>query len=125
MKNLVAIIAFCFSVGLSISTNAQDGNIESQIEIPNDAIDQVCEIVRKRSKSTSTETDAGKIVSFDDKTVVLVDATRTVRVEKSVPVLGGIPYIGRMFRNIGIGVEKISGELTINRSEIRSIKFEK
>ena len=125
MKHLVATIVLCFAVGLSIPMHAQDGKVVSQIEIPNDAIDQVCEIVLKSSKSASTETDAGKILRFDNSKVVLVDATRTVRVEKSVPILGAIPYLGRMFRNTGIGVEKLPGELTINRSEIRSIKFEK
>jgi hypothetical protein len=125
MKHLVTIIVLCFAVGQSIPSHAQDGKVASQIEIPTDAIDQVCKIVLKSSKSASTETDAGKILRFDDSKVVLVDATRTVRVDKSVPFLGAIPYLSRMFRNIGIGVEKLPGELTINRSEIRSIKFEK
>ncbi len=125
MKHFVAIIVLCFSVGQSTPTHADDERVVSQIAIPNDAIDQVCEIVLKNAKSASIETDAGKIVRFDNSKVVLADATRTVRVEKSVPILGAIPYLGRMFRNTGIGVEKIPGELTINRSEIRSIKFDK
>ena len=125
MKHLVATTVLCFAAGQTVFTHAQDGKVVSKIEIPNDAIDQVCEILLKNSKSARTETDAGKIVRYDDTKVVLVDATRTVRVEKSVPILGAIPYLGRMFRNTGIGVEKLPGELTINRSEIRSIKFEK
>lgn len=125
MKHFVALLVLSFAVGQSIAAHAQDGKVISQIEIPNDAIDHVCEIVLKSSTPASTETDAGKILRFDDSKVVLVDATRTVRVEKSVPILGAIPYFGRMFRNTGIGVEKLPGELAINRSEIRSIKFEK
>lgn len=125
MKHLVTIVVLCFAVGQSIPTHAQDGKVVSQIEIPNDAIDQVCEIVLKSSKSASVETDTGKIVRFDDSKVVLVDVTRTVRVERSVPFLGAIPYLGRVFRNTAIGVEKLPDELTINRNEIRSIKFEK
>ena len=125
MKHLVAIIVLCFTVGQSTPTQAQEGRVESQIEIPNDAIDQVCEIILKKSKSATTETDAGKIVRYDEAKVVLIDATRTIRVEKSVPILGAIPYLRGLFRNTSIAVKKLPGELTINRSEIRSIKFEK
>lgn len=118
MKPLVAIVVLCFAVGQSIPTHAQGGKVISQIEIPNDAIGQVCEIVLKNSKSGSTETDAGKIARLDDTQIVLVDATRTVRVEKCMPILGTIPYLGRMFRTAGIGVEKLPAELTINESNL-------
>ena len=66
MKHLVTIMVLCFAVGQSKPAQAQDGKAVSQIEIPNHAIDQVCEIVLKSSKSASTETDAGKILRFDD-----------------------------------------------------------
>ncbi len=124
MRHLIAIVVLCFAVNQSILTHAQDGKA-AQIEIPNDAIDQSCEIVLKKSRSKSSETDAGKIVRYDDAKRILVDATRTVRVEKSIPILGAIPYLNRLFRNTGIMIEKVPGELTIDRSEIRSIKFDK
>jgi ribosomal protein L14 len=124
MKHLIAIIVLSLAAGQSTPLHAQEGKAVSQVEIPNEAVNRDCEIVLKKSKSKSTETNAGKIVRFDETKVVLVNATRTVRVEKSVPILGAIPNLGKLFRNTGIGVENLPGELTIDRSEIRSIKFD-
>ena len=123
MKHIVAIIGLCFA--FSQSTQAQEGKVVSNIEIPGNAVNQSCEIVLKNPKSKSTETDAGKIVRFDDARVVLVDATRTLRVEKGIPILGNVPYLGRLFRNTGISIENVPGELTIDRNEIGNIKFAK
>ena len=131
MKPLVTIIALCFSLGLSLSTSAQEGKAVAKNEIPNDAIGQVCEIVRKDADRSSNETEVGtisgkitgKVVRFDNDIVVLVDASRTGRIERGVPILSSIPYLKRMFKNTAIVEEKVPGELTVYRREIRSIKF--
>ena len=125
MKRTFVWIGLCFVVSHSLTALAQEGKVVSIIEIPRDAIDQSCEIVLKSTKSASTEIDAGKIVRFDDVSVVLVNATRTVSAERSVPILGSIPYLSRLFRTTSIGVVKVPGELAIGRNEIKSIKFEK
>lgn len=125
MKPVVAVAILCFSACASISTSAQDNLAKSTILISNDAVNQNCEIVLEKSKSAPQETTSGKIVRFDDKTVVLNEATRTLRVENKVPILGSIPYVGRMFQNTGMAIEKVPGELVIDRTRIRSIKFAK
>jgi hypothetical protein len=78
-----------------------------------------------KSTVQDREQIAGKIVRFDNKAIVLVDASRKVRVQRGLPILNRIPYINRMFKNTAIVDERLQGELAIDRSEIRSIKIVK
>jgi hypothetical protein len=125
MKQTIALLSLYFVVSPSLPTHAQEGKAISTVDIPSDAVNQKCEIVLDSTTSASMETNSGKIARFDNESVVLVDASRTVRVEKSAPILGSIPYLGRLFRNIGIGVEEVPGELSVDRRKIKSVKFTK
>lgn len=125
MKLSFALVAIGFAACLSGTVDEPCEKSLPTIEIPKDAIGKDCEIIIKSASSRSIETDAGKIVRFDEKFVVLTHATRTVRVEKKVPVLGQIPYLGGLFRNVGIGTKKVPGELSIQRRNIESFKLKK
>ena len=125
MKQAITLIGFCLVLSQSLSANAQEVKNTSSVDIPKDAIDHKCELTLNSGAAGSTITDAGRIVRFDGQSVVLVDVTRTVRVDKSVPILSDIPYLGRMFSNVGVGVEKVPGELSIDRREIKSVKVTK
>jgi len=129
VNNTTAWIGLFFvvsQVALSATlAQAQEDKVVSNIEIPVTKVNQTCIIGMKNSDSTSTETLSGKIERFDDAKVVLVGATRSVRIERRVPILGTIPYLARYFRNVGIATENVPGELSVDRSQIESIKFPK
>lgn len=64
----------------------------------------------------------GKVESVDGQAVVLKDAIQIIegRSMNSVPVLGKIPYVSRMFRNSGVGREsrKMSDDVVVPREKI-------
>lgn len=113
-----------------MSANAQDKLPDAPIEIPEEAKGKICDVVLKKAEQESTATDiseyVGTVVRFDDKVVVLKNASRQVRIHRGLPILlNAIPYVNRLFKNTAIVSEKIQGEQTIPRSEIRSIKIAK
>jgi hypothetical protein len=123
MKQAVALMCLCLALSQSRPLGAEEENSAPAVNIPNDAIGQRCIITLQSATLSSITTDSGKVVRFDKENVVLSDATRTVRVNKSIPVLGSIPYVGRLFRNVGLGAQDFPGEHTIPRREIKSAKF--
>src|SRR5262245_46008337 len=93
MRKTLVLIGLCLVLGQailvlgpSILSTAQKKKIAATVSIPSDAIDQRCEIALNRGTPGSTVIDAGTIVRFDEESVVLMDVTRTVRVEQSVPI---------------------------------------
>lgn len=127
MKPTLALLAvsglLLILQGTLFSQTQQNAGV---IALSPEAVGQTCEIVLKRKErpaSAPAETCMGEMIRFDDKSVVLVNATRTARVYRSVPVLSSIPYVKRWFRNTGTGVETITGELEVRRADIESITY--
>lgn len=125
MNKFVTLNFLCLVASPAILLLAQERKVESKIEISDEFVDQVCEIVLNSDKPAVTQTYFGKVVQFDEEHIVMTDVSRQVRVERSVPILASIPYINRLFRNVGIGFEKVQGKLTIKRGDIHSIKLQK
>lgn len=107
-----------------MSALAQESNVESKLQLSSEIVGQVCEIVLISDNPNMAQTYIGKVEELDDKQVVLNDVRRQVRVERGVPVFGKIPYLNRLFKNVGIGTEKVPGKLTLKRGDIHSIKLQ-
>jgi len=125
MKQAFALIALLGIISLSLPAYAEDKKPASTAEIPADAIGKECEVTLYGSGTVSRQTYIGKVVRFDQDKVVLDDVTRTTVVMSRVPVLGRLPYFGKRFRNTGVGIEKVSGQQSLERRKVKSLVFTK
>lgn len=124
MNKILPFIFLCLVASTAASLLAQEDKVESKLQLSDDIVDQVCEIVLISDKPNMTQTYVGKVVELDDEQVVVTDVRRHVRVERGVPIFGKIPYLNRLFKNVGIGTEKVPGKLTIKRGDIHSVKLQ-
>lgn len=124
MNKILSFIFLCLVASTATSLLAQESKVESKLPLSDDIVDQVCEIVLISDKPNMTQTYVGKVVELDDEQVVVTDVRRHVRVERGVPIFGKIPYLNRLFKNVGIGTEKVPGKLTIKRGDIHSVKLQ-
>ncbi len=89
MHHLNATLALLLCLCLSLSANAQDKLPDAPIEIPEEAKGKICDLVLKKAEQESTATDiseyVGTVVRFDDKVVVLKNASRQVRIHRGLP----------------------------------------
>jgi hypothetical protein len=79
--------------------------------------------VLKNKDPDSVVTDAGKMVGLDHEFVVLHNATRATRFDVTVPILGHLPFIGRLFRFTALRSEELPGTLKVRRTEVASVKL--
>ena len=124
MFRLALLIAFAAPISLfqPLSAPAQSDTHEGDSGIHLNGVGVQCEIVLKTQKPRSLVTISGKIVHVDDGFIVLSSATRTTHVERIVPILGRLPFVGRLFRYyVAVGRAEIEGESKIPRPEIATI----
>lgn len=70
---------------------------------------------------------SGRIATVKEDILVLEDAEEIIIgvKEEGVPAVSKIPYVARMFKNVGVGVERrFLGSQTISSFEIDSIRVE-
>ena len=94
------------------------------VKISKAAVGQYCVIQLKQQKPKTETEFAGKIVAVDRKSIELAKPRLTVRVETGAPgLLGKIPLINRLFKNVGVGVEEITGNRQIPLDDIEKIQL--
>ena len=118
-------LAFVLPSGCKVPTTSQTplAQVIAPVVVPQGAVGKNC-ILRMRSPvATTIQESSGKIVAYDDKSIVLSDATRTVQAETSIPVIGKIPLLAKSFKNVGIGSESVTGYLRVPLSEVEDFKI--
>jgi hypothetical protein len=68
-----------------------------------------------------TETYEGVVKQFDDGSIVITNAARTVRREAEPMPRGRFGLGGRGFRNAGVGRDPLPGDVTVRREDLVSI----
>jgi len=125
MNRLGALMIFggALSLLIAVPAVAQSEREGSVVAFPADGIGKTCEIVLKSKAPGSVVINAGKMARLDDEFVVLRNATRTVQVNKTVPILGEIPILGVLFHFTAVRTEKVPGELKVPRTEVASVQI--
>lgn len=96
---------------------------EATTPIPHDPIGRMCKIqVKSDGPNTKTEY-TGKLVRLTSKHLVLDQVTRYGTNERGVPLLDKVPYVERLFKNVGIASESIAGKKKIPRTQIVAFEF--
>jgi hypothetical protein len=81
-------------------------NAEREADISQLKVGSHCELATKETVSGNGRTLTiylGTVKELSKDSVTLEDVTFTTRSDRSPPVLGSIPYIKRLFKNVGIG----------------------
>ena len=125
MNRLCVLTIFGGAVSLliavpAVAQSARDGSV---VAFPADGIGKTCEIVLKAKEPGCVVTNAGEIARLDQEFVVLRNGTRTTLVDRTVPILGHLPLVGRLFRYTAAGTEKVPGELMVRRAEVSSVEI--
>jgi hypothetical protein len=102
---------------------AQSTRGDAVVVFPADGIGKTCEIVLKSKEPGCVVTYAAEIARRDHDFIVLRNGTRTASVDKTVPFLGHLPLVGRLFRYTAVGTEKVSGELKVPRAEVARVEI--
>ena len=119
---LVAVSGCQISDGTQFS-NASLPEPNVQVSIPQNTVGQQCVVLLKSQSPKTNEENSGTIVHVDDETIVLSNATRTVRTEVPPPGLGRLPFVARYFKNVGIASADVQGDLRIRLAEIAAVDF--
>lgn len=90
-------------------------------------VGQHCEITTKATPtgwaSVSSKTYLGTVAEANAEDVVLKDVSVMQRVESRTPVLHRIPYVNRLFKNVGIGQTHLGDRrVTVSRNEIDTVR---
>jgi hypothetical protein len=65
----------------------------------------------------------GTVKSRSKEQITLTNVATTGRHEHAVPIFSGIPYVNRMFKNVGIGASQLAEEDVVVRvKDISSVK---
>lgn len=126
MDRLRKLIVFGGALSLllpALSSMAQSSGDGSEIAYPVDGMGKKYEIVLKAKEPGHAVTDAGELARLDNEFIVLRNGTRTTWVDTTVPFLGHLPLVGRLFRYTAVKTEKVSGGLKVRRGEVARVEI--
>ncbi len=126
MMTVVWILAGLASVGCQLTsspTPLPPAAPAVVVEVPASVMGSKCAIHLHGSPRAS-HVYYGTVKEVTDTEVVLVDAYAEGRVERGVPVVEHVPYVSRLFKNVGIGRQTFDHEVHIPRKDIQSLEPE-
>lgn len=113
-------LALCFPLPMLVS--AGDRFASARLSIPTDVVGEKCKFVLHTDSADESMEIVGRVARVERDCVVLQDATRTAkRVQCSVPFLGNVPVLCRLFKNVAIGSERMEGEVKVKRVDIAEL----
>lgn len=86
-----------------------------------------CTVTLADSTRENARQVSGTVASAADGVLVLSDAEEIItgRSERGVPAIGNVPYVNRLFKNVGVGVIRNPlGTETLSAKQIKSVRIE-
>ena len=118
----IMIVVMGLVVSMASMFDAQQAATDSKQAISASLVGKTYQF-KMRSETESQETKyLGKVVRVTDEAIVLEQATLVVRKEEAVPVFGGVPMLGKLFKNVSLAVQELEGRQTISRQKIESFE---
>ena len=122
--SLLACVVCCSLVGCVNNGNRPMGTISSRIEASPEP-GEWCRVTLPESRSgtftKSQITLTGRVEEINGAAITLSDVVVEGRNQQSVPVLGRMPYVRRMFTNTGVGVAAV-GNRTLTPDEFERLE---
>jgi hypothetical protein len=136
----VFLLAGCQQTSMSTATR-QQVVLDGVAGLTNDAIEREalaqqltelkpgtqCTVTLAESTWENTREVSGTVASAAEGVLVLSDAEEIItgRAERGVPGISNVPYVNRLFKNVGIGVaRKPLGTETFSAKQISSIRID-
>jgi len=118
----IVVCVFPALAGCQLPTTGNQPLVASVVPIQQEMIGKRC-VVEMVSSPKSSHQYEGAVTAITEDKLILSKPTFTGRTEHRTPILGDLPWTGRLFRNVGIGRTTLDRDVEISRAEIKSIKL--
>jgi hypothetical protein len=118
----IVLCVFPALAGCQLPIAGNPPPVANVVPIQQEMVGKCC-VVEMVSSPKSSQQYEGAVTAITDDKLVLSKPTFTGRTEHRTPILGDLPWTGRLFRNVGIGRENLDRDVEISRAKIKSIKL--